>query len=353
MQRSLKHKGKTQLIFSGKLPSLKKMQLLCPSVNSFIWLVDIKLKPFLPKKLFASKKNKGLFFIFVRAGENLKTLKRLEGVLEQIQLLKGLTSPYCFVSLGGGSLGDFTGFLASIFHRGQSLIHIPSTYLSALDSSHGGKTALNYKGFKNQLGSFYSADVTLIVSELIRQQGNDGLFNGLGELLKMAFINPDKTGRAILAQQKWQHADFINFLPWGIEQKMKLVKRDPLEKRGIRVLLNLGHTLAHVLERTQKLPHGQSVLIGLYYNILWSHELGLISKKQKEKLLLNPLFALALNDCKKINLRDFKKALLLDKKLKTDKILEPFICYPKKAITISVSLNDCFSFFISVGLVKP
>lgn len=101
--------------------------------------------------------------IDLKSGESLKTLRSLGAILQRLELLGvSKTSELAFVALGGGSIGDFVGFLASIYWRGRKLINIPSTWLAAVDSAHGGKNGLNVDDVKNQLGTFYPAEKIII-----------------------------------------------------------------------------------------------------------------------------------------------------------------------------------------------
>ena len=108
------------------------------------------------------------FKIALKSGEKLKTLDSLQEMLKKMnQLDLPQTANFTFISVGGGSVGDFTGFLASIYLRGRQLIHIPSTWLSAIDSSHGGKNGLNLFNDKNQLGTVYPAQKNFLVKKLL------------------------------------------------------------------------------------------------------------------------------------------------------------------------------------------
>ena len=102
--------------------------------------------------------------IFVRAGEGLKSLVRMDGLAEEVLAVRS-TKPLTLIAVGGGSVGDAVGFLASVLWRGVRLWHVPTTLLAMVDSAHGGKTAVNLSGAKNQLGTFYTADRVVIVRE--------------------------------------------------------------------------------------------------------------------------------------------------------------------------------------------
>ena len=155
----------------------------------------------------------------LKGGESLKAFKDFPKNLEQI--LKKWPQPISrsqtMVILGGGSLGDFGGFAASVIKRGVNLIQIPSTWLSAMDSAHGGKTALNLNGIKNQVGSFYPAQKVYIIRDLLETVPVEIKEQSFGELIKMGLIGESKFFKEI-AYEKREAKDFMwRFLKFCIE----------------------------------------------------------------------------------------------------------------------------------------
>ncbi len=211
--------------------------------------------------------------VVLQAGEDLKSTSRIESVIETlvsapIGYARGKTR---FYAIGGGSIGDFTGFLASIFLRGVDLIQVPTTWVSAMDSAHGGKTALNAAGVKNILGTFHPAAEAWIIEDFFRRQSGERLQEALGEAAKMALLDREvweasKTGAA--KPSPWTPARMWKLLPTIIEAKLRVVNRDPLERNGARRILNLGHTLGHALEAHHEMAHGTAVGIGIFFS-LW------------------------------------------------------------------------------------
>lgn len=206
----------------------------------------------------------------VSAGEKLKTWASAEKTLGQIlNLTSGLArEEVTILSMGGGSVGDFAGFCASILRRGTRLIQVPSTWLAAIDSAHGGKTALNLGGKKNQVGTFWPATEVWLIRPLLLGQPEERLLDARGEIFKTALLaEPIKTWKladaATSSQKLWLA------LPELIATKMKLVLADPYEKKGRRHVLNLGHTLGHVIEGQLKYSHGEAVLYGLAFAVAW------------------------------------------------------------------------------------
>ncbi len=209
----------------------------------------------------------------LRAGEALKDVAgfspAVTAILRRIDSIPGARARRV-VAVGGGSVGDFAGFFASVYHRGVPLIHVPSTWLAALDSSHGGKTALNVREAKNQLGTFHSAERVYIVERLLLSQPEARAREAMGELIKAALIDGGRWVGDLERSKLDGGALLWKFLPDAILAKYAVVRRDPFEKSGVRAVLNLGHTLGHVLELRHQLPHGTAVAYGLHFAVDWS-----------------------------------------------------------------------------------
>lgn len=224
------------------------------------------------------------------------------------------------VGIGGGTVGDFSGFVASILRRGVPLIHIPTTWLSALDSSHGGKTALNVASAKNQIGTFYSAQNIYLVKEILQAQPKKLVIDAYGELVKMAIIDGGPWVHRLQVTKKRENELMWSFLRHGVRGKYTILKMDPFEKKGPRRLLNLGHTLGHVVEAATGMSHGLSVYLGLYLALDWSRELKIISKKSYQEIysLLEQFMTyeelMQLKPNKKISKQRAINLLLKDKK---------------------------------------
>lgn len=333
---------KSQIVYTKALP--KPAQFTTESVLFYdsVLAKNKKLSPWIES--FPYK-------IALKSGEQLKTLKSFDSVLNKISKLKvPKTTQLTFVALGGGSVGDFTGFVASVYLRGRKLVLLPSTWLSAVDSSHGGKTGLNYLNTKNQIGSFYPAEKIYVCDELLLTQPEARLTESMGEVIKIAILSDAQLFKNIenkingLKQQ-----DIIKILPRVINLKYKIVQRDPQEKNGIRRLLNLGHTMGHVFESNYGWAHGVCVLLGMQFAARWSFEKGALSQKDffRISMLIDSLdLAVNLNKALK-NLSPGKIAALLskDKKL-TSKSQLDFIfiskigsCY-RQSVRLQDILNE-------------
>lgn len=223
----------------------------------------------------------------VSGGESLKDLYKLSNHIRSI--LK-LISPFsarslCVIGLGGGTIGDFAGFLASVLKRGVPLIHIPSTLVAAMDSAHGGKTALNVAEVKNQIGTFYPANSVLIVRSLFEGLPQLQLNSAGGELAKMAILEGGALYKRFRDEFKADIDSIWDFLPAVIEAKYKVVEKDPFERTGERQVLNLGHSLGHALESYYGLAHGVAVGQGLIFAIEWSAHQGYFRGENPQDLV--------------------------------------------------------------------
>ncbi len=218
------------------------------------------------------------------------------------------------VAFGGGVTGDLTGFVASTYVRGIKLIQVPTTLLSMVDSSVGGKTAINLGAGKNLVGTFYQPSLVYISTEFIKTLTNVELNSGLGEVIKYCFLSKDLTSTDI------KNADYKTIIYKCISIKKSIVEKDETETNE-RKLLNLGHTVGHAIEKASNftLSHGESVLKGLKIALDVSLKLGVLSREN----YLKGLEILKLSNTKLNN--EYSKELLIsyikkDKKSKGDKV---------------------------------
>ena len=284
------------------------------------------------------------YSVSFKGGEDLKSFAEFPKNIEKIIKVwpEPIKRSQNLVVLGGGSLGDFGGFVASILKRGVQLIHIPSTWLSAMDSAHGGKNALNYKSLKNQIGTFYPANKVYIIRDLLEMAPDDLLEQSFGELIKMALIGDSKFFKEI-THEKREAKDFVwRFLKFCIEDKYHVVLQDPFETKKIRQTLNFGHSLGHAFESYFKWSHGDSVLQGIFFALEWSRSRGDLSDnlhKQILKVISEKFDRIPANELpwyKKPSHKAFTKLINADKK-----------------IAISGKLNFVFLKNIGKASVKP
>jgi 3-dehydroquinate synthetase len=256
----------------------------------------------------------------VKAGEGLKQAQKIFELAEKVTAYSEQheVSVDGFVAMGGGSVTDSVGFLASIYKRGKPLIHIPSTWLAAIDSVHGGKTAVNLKGLKNQLGTFYLADEVWLFRELLFCQSRERVFDAFGEVFKIGLLEGGNLWRSIGAIKKLNALWLWKNLPSLIQAKMKIVKKDPFEQSGYRAILNLGHTWGHVFESQLNISHGRAVAMGTVLSLHLSLEMKILSPNHFKKIISSVAYKY-LPDISEIqqlrqNLRSPQKVLRQDKK---------------------------------------
>lgn len=236
-------------------------------------------------KRYGSWIRKFPFRYSVKSGESLKDLKFFPKHVEALlaHWPEAGAHEVCVAAFGGGSVGDFAGFFASVAKRGVRFVQIPSTWLAAIDSAHGGKTALNVKNAKNQIGSFHAAEQVFLVRKVLLDLPSERLQESFGEVFKIALLKGGALWRQLKShpispERVWR------LLPKLIAAKMDIVKRDPRETLGIRSLLNFGHTLGHAFEAELKIPHGEAVALGLHFALNWSRQKGLLLSNQEGEI---------------------------------------------------------------------
>ncbi len=311
----LKNKSHSEVVFSDNLPSFSAI-----AEETLVIYDNI-----LPKvsKSFKKKLSTATYSYAVNAGESLKDIKNFPNHISRIVKIceTASVSKLTIVVVGGGSVGDFGGFVASVFKRGVGLVQVPTTWLSAIDSAHGGKTALNVAEAKNQIGTFYPARKIIICKEILLAQPPDRAYEAFGELYKIALIEGGSFWKKF-AKETCVDASLIwKYLKEAVEAKYKVVRKDPTEKLGVRHILNLGHTLGHVFEVLYSLPHGLAVNYGLSFCLDFSRQNGVMTEKIYQDIKEAPVSSFLLSPIRdgmlsvnKSQLSKVKKLLLKDKK---------------------------------------
>ncbi|MDB4081366.1 3-dehydroquinate synthase [Candidatus Pelagibacter sp.] len=312
----------------NKLKKILKENLI--NFNQCLVIADRNVPKKLIHKTLNSLPKKKTYLHYFNSSEKNKNQKSIDNILA-ILLSKNFNRNDCVISVGGGITGDISGFAASVFKRGLKFINIPTTLLSQVDSSIGGKTGINSKYGKNLIGAFYQP--SLVISDIVflRSLPKREIICGYGEILKHAIIADkkffsflDKNGSKIL-NLKSPLVEKAIFKSCYI--KKKVVETDEKEM-GIRKILNFGHTFAHAYEAalgySKKLNHGEAVILGiktaaqfcLLNDILDIKEFGLI-KSHLDKLNLPS------NINKFFSIKDLNKILSFmkkDKKNNTNKV---------------------------------
>jgi len=268
----------------GNLSKFLRENLI--SFNQCLIVADKNVPKKLIKKVLNSLLKKKITLHHFNSSEKNKNQKNIDDILS-ILLNKNFNRNDCVISIGGGITGDITGFAASIFKRGLKFINIPTTLLSQVDSSIGGKTGINNKHGKNLIGTFYQP--SLVISDIIflKSLPKREIICGYGEILKHAIISDkkffsflDKNGSQIF-NLKSPLIEKAIFKSCSI--KKKVVEADEKEM-GIRKVLNFGHTFAHAYEATlkysKKLNHGEAVILGIKTAAKFSLSINILNIKE-------------------------------------------------------------------------
>lgn len=202
------------------------------------------------------------FLVCIKEGESSKNMDNLKLILQNL-VEHNFTRTDCVVAVGGGVVGDLSGFAASMFMRGVDFYNIPTTLLSQVDSSIGGKTAIDFMGIKNIVGAFYPPKRVVIDLDTLKTLPQRQVSNGLAEALKMAATCDSALFELFETQNPFEHLDEI--VQKSLLIKKRVVEEDEKES-SLRKVLNFGHTLAHAIESVNGLDtlyHGECVAIGM------------------------------------------------------------------------------------------
>lgn len=202
----------------------------------------------------------------IPAGEAFKTLATCEGVWQQL-LEHRLDRQALIINLGGGVVGDLGGFCAATFKRGVDFIQVPTTLLSMTDAAIGGKLGIDFQGIKNAVGVFHYPAAVFVDPAFLSTLPERELRSGFAEVIKHALIGDPQLWQKIGRLNALSPAACAELLPASIAVKVRIVSEDPLEK-GLRALLNFGHTIGHALESywldsPDPLTHGEAVAMGM------------------------------------------------------------------------------------------
>jgi 3-dehydroquinate synthase/shikimate kinase/3-dehydroquinate synthase len=254
-------------------------------------VVDKKIPKKMIDKFKNSLKKKKIYLYFIEANEKNKNIKTTNDILK-ILLDRNFSRQDCLITIGGGITGDVGGFAASLFKRGLQFINVPTTLLSQVDSSVGGKTGVNTKHGKNLIGSFYQPK--LVISDIIflKTLPKREIICGYAEILKHSLIYSKKfykyLNSNISSILKLKSPFIEKSIFESCKIKKNVVEKDEKEK-NFRKILNFGHTFAHAYEATlgysKKLNHGEAVLLGIYTALNFSYKSNLIIDNEYYSIL--------------------------------------------------------------------
>lgn len=240
----------------------------------------------------------------VEQGEGSKSLQTAEEILVEM-LERGFSRKDCVAAVGGGVVGDLAGVVASLYMRGIDFYNIPTTVLSQVDSSIGGKTAVNLAGIKNIIGTFHQPKAVLIDPDTLSTLSDRQMVNGLMEAVKMG-VTSDSELFDVFKNGSWKdNLDVI--IEKALLVKKYVVEQDEKESH-LRKILNFGHTIGHGFESVAKgkLLHGECVALGMLY---------MSSEEVKKQLLeIFEKMGFTVPSISEFNLDEVKEAILHDKK---------------------------------------
>jgi len=313
----------------------KDLQEIISKLGSFsriIAISDSNVSKYYLKKIREgfTKHNTKYNEIVLPSGEKTKSFAILEVLLEKILGMK-IDRKTLILCVGGGVIGDLVGLASSLLLRGLNFIQIPTSLLAQVDSSVGGKTAINSKHGKNLIGTFFQPLAVIISLETLKTLEKRQIIAGYAEILKYSFIMEKKfffwlhkNGKKVISLD---YKCCLEAIKNSCKIKSRIVKIDEKEK-GIREILNFGHTFGHAIESfnnySKKINHGESIFIGMVLALKFSVYLGICKLEVLQKLTnhleeLNIPYKLA-NYKIKITASKFLKHLKYDKKIKDKKI---------------------------------
>jgi len=254
-------------------------------------------------------------------GEEFKTLEILNKVFDGL-LGKKLSRQVTIIALGGGVIGDMAGFASACYQRGVPFIQIPTTLLSQVDSSVGGKTAVNHALGKNMIGAFYQPQCVIADTTTLNTLEDRQLVSGLAEVIKYGLINDpdffDWLVDNIAALQSRDQQVLAEAIERSCQNKANIVAEDELEK-GVRALLNLGHTFGHAIETGMgygQWLHGEAIAVGMMMAADLSQRLGWMTLQDVDKIKQLLLAAnLPISAPKEMTSEQFMDLMSVDKKV--------------------------------------
>ncbi len=272
------------------------------------------------QKIYQALPHYDVFIMTV--GEEQKTMDTVLQICNEL-LLKNYDCHDCILALGGGVVGDVSGFVASIYKRGIEYIQVPTTLIAQVDSSIGGKVGINYAGYKNQLGTFYHPSHVIIDPSFLTTLSKNDLMSGMCEVMKYAILFDREMFDALLSH-KYHLLDLIQKC---VMYKVEVTTTDEFDQ-GKRQLLNFGHTIGHAIEAKFHLPHGHSIAYGMY-----------LESPRPDILELLTSFGLDFS----MTFTGLKEYILQDKKRNGQKITKVVILDIGQAILEEGDISDYFA----------
>ncbi|MDC0905725.1 3-dehydroquinate synthase [Gammaproteobacteria bacterium] len=319
-------KNKYKILISKEAISRKNIAPLLKEHKKTLIITDDGVPQKIVKKVIAAcKPSTKVFEIILQQGEKAKSIQNFQKILNFL-VESNFDRTDLIIAVGGGVVGDISGYVASSYLRGIPFIQIPTTLLAQVDSSVGGKTAINISAGKNLVGAFYNPKGVIIDTSVLKTLSNREFKAGLAEVIKYALIKNKSLFSLLKRHPKeillMHHKIIEEIIFASIHTKAQIVTQDEKEN-GIRAILNFGHTFGHAIEahgKYKKILHGEAVAKGMKIASKISYLESLISEKDHKKViaLLEMFeFDLSLNQ---YNYEELKPYILRDKKIKAGRL---------------------------------
>ena len=271
---------------------------------------------------FSSEFDQVVTFV-VPSGEKSKSVIQFNQIVDFV-LNEGVERGTPLVAIGGGVVGDLSGYVAASVLRGIPLIHVPTTLLAMVDSAIGGKTGINHSTGKNLIGAFYQPKAVFSDVDFLRTLPKKEWVNGLSEIIKYGMIESpeilDKVAELTAGGEFAEPEAWIPVIAQSAAIKADIVSRD-VKESGVREFLNFGHTFAHVIEAKgeyEAFSHGEAVFAGMFGAIEASNETG-ANIEMSNLMQFKPLYEVSLSKIG-TNYPEFTELMLRDKKVKNQTI---------------------------------
>jgi 3-dehydroquinate synthase len=267
---------------------------------------------------YLNAKGYNAFIYIINSGEQSKSIE-VASQIWSFCLEQGIDRSSAIIALGGGVVGDLGGFVASTYMRGIDYIQMPTSLMAMVDSSVGGKVAINLGNIKNIVGSFYQPKVVIIDTAFLKTLPRIQLLSGLGEIIKYALIADYEFFTYIKSSYKdilaMNSKELLYIIELCCKLKAEIVSKDEREN-NLRVILNLGHTIGHGIESVlgmNRITHGEAVAMGIVYESKIALEMGIINKKYYNEII-DIVKLLGLFRPIEIDIKQFMSAVYKDKK---------------------------------------
>ncbi len=307
---------------------------------------DSNVAPLFADRVSQSLASAGVrpILITIPAGEKSKTLKQAGAICDRM-IAAGMDQQSFVVGLGGGMIGDVSGFVAAIYHRGIPHIQIPTTLLAMVDSSIGGKTGVDTRAGKNLIGAFHQPLLVIDDVDVLKTLPPREFNQGFAETIKHAIIADPKMFRILQSWRPGAAPPLQRLIKRNIQIKSSIVAKDERDRTGKRALLNFGHTVGHAIERAgnyRKFLHGEAVSLGIVAACAISMKKAGLPPDQRAAIVdLLGQFRLPTRLPSNFQRRKILDAVKFDKKIEGGKIR--FVVTPRIGIAYladNVTLDD-------------